>query len=128
MSPKNNRNCQKAVKRTMAHCLRGQKVGGAVGVILQRTIAIVLKGQNGFRCNIAMTSRVTRLSGGVRRVSGSAEGSSGGVKRDDITYATAACCLEENRYHIISAAAVILEENSYHIITQQQAESGKCDL
>ena len=27
MSTKNNRNCQKVVKRTIAHCLKGQKRG-----------------------------------------------------------------------------------------------------
>ena len=48
---------------------------------------------------------VTRVSGGVMWVSGSAEWSGGGVKRDDITSAALACCLEENRYHIISAVA-----------------------
>ena len=34
MSTKSNRNCQKAVKRTIGHCLRGQKVGGAPRLIL----------------------------------------------------------------------------------------------
>ena len=77
---------------------------GAGGAILQRKIAIVLKGESGFRCDIAMTSRVTCVSSkghaGQRRsraegtsVSAqrglSAEGSSGGVRHDNITYAAA---------------------------------------
>ena len=63
MSTKNNRICQKTVKRTLAYCLKGQKVGGDGGIILQRTIAIVLKGQRGFRYHIIMTSKVTRRQG-----------------------------------------------------------------
>ena len=76
MSTKNNRNCQKAAKRTIAHCLRAQTVGGDAGVILQRTIAIVSEVK---RC----WCHITRVSEGVTLVSRSAgqrRGQAGGVK------------------------------------------------